>query len=469
MKTYQLYINGKWQDASSQEKREVLNPTTEAAIAQVQMANPEDVDQAVAAAKAAFPAWNQLPRQERANYLQKIADGIRERQDDLIDSIVQELGSSRSYVAYQQVLRSAEELEASIQASEAIDFEQTIDNSTIIKEGFGVVAAICPWNFPLNQIQRKMTPALLAGNTMVVKPATETPGAAMILAEIIDQVGLPAGVFNLITGSGAETGDYLAGHPDVRLISFTGSTQVGKSLYDKAKTSVKKLVLELGGKSPLVLLPEGDIDLAVKTALDTLTNNSGQICTALSRLIVPNQLVAQVEQVACDYLDSLKMGDPDQEDTVIGPLVSAKQQATVLKYIEEGLASGGRIVSNPKPCPDQGFYVTPTIFSGITNEMPIAREEIFGPVLVIIGYETPEEALEIANDTPYGLSGAVVGPDQAALDFARQMRTGNIMINGAGQHHFAPFGGYRESGLGRERGAYGIEDYLEVKAIFHPK
>lgn len=249
MKTYQLYINGKWQDASSQEKREVLNPTTEAAIAQVQMANQEDVDQAVSAAKAAFPAWNQLPRQERANYLQKIADGIRERQDDLIDSIVQELGSSRSYVAYQQVLRSAEELEASIQASEAIDFEQTIDNSTIIKEGFGVVAAICPWNFPLNQIQRKMTPALLAGNTMVVKPATETPGAAMILAEIIDQVGLPAGVFNLITGSGAETGDYLAGHPDVRLISFTGSTQVGKSLYDKAKTSVKKLVLELEGTS----------------------------------------------------------------------------------------------------------------------------------------------------------------------------------------------------------------------------
>lgn len=469
MKTYQLYMNGQWQDASSQEKREVLNPTTEAAIAQVQMANQEDVDQAVAAAKAAFPAWNQLPRQERANYLQKIADGIRERQDDLIDSIVQELGSSRSYVAYQQVLRSAEELEASIQASEMIDFEQTIENSTIIKEGFGVVAAICPWNFPLNQIQRKMTPALLAGNTMVVKPATETPGAAMILAEIIDRVGLPAGVFNLITGSGSETGDYLAGHPDVRLISFTGSTKVGKSLYDKAKTSVKKLVLELGGKSPLVLLPEGDIDLAVKTSLDTLTYNSGQICTALSRLIVPNQLVAQVEKAACDYLDSLKMGDPDQEDTVIGPLVSAKQQATVLKYIEEGLASGGRIVSNPKPCPDQGFYVTPTIFSGITNEMPIAREEIFGPVLVIIGYETPEEALEIANDTPYGLSGAVVGPDQAALDFARQMRTGNIMINGASQHHFAPFGGYRESGLGRERGAYGIEDYLEVKAIFHPK
>lgn len=312
-----------------------------------------------------------------------------------------------------------------------------------------------------------MTPALLAGNTLVVKPATETPGAAIILAEIIDQVGLPAGVFNLITGSGSTTGDYLASHPDVRLISFTGSTQVGKHLYENAQTTVKKLVLELGGKSPLVLLPDGDIQVAVKSSLDTLTNNSGQICTALSRLIVPKQLLSEVEQAACDYLDSLKLGDPNQEETVIGPLVSAKQQETVQEYIDKGLAAGGRIISKPKALPDRGFYITPTIFSDITNDMTIAREEIFGPVLVIITYETVEEALAIANDTPYGLSGAVVGSKEAARDFARQMRTGNIMINGAGQHHFAPFGGYRESGLGRERGAYGIEDYLEVKAIFH--
>ncbi|MBG9980951.1 aldehyde dehydrogenase family protein [Facklamia sp. DSM 111018] len=466
MKTYKLFIDGKWVDSVGTEICSVINPTNEEIVAEIPMAINKDVDKAVEAAKNAFPHWNALNPDERIPYLQKVADGIRERKEEILQSIIVELGAARSFAEYNQVERSADEIEASIQSLSKINFETEIENARIIKEGIGVVAAINPWNFPLNQIQRKITSALLAGNTVVVKPASETPTAAIILTEIIEAAGFPKGVFNLLTGSGSQMGAYLAGHPDVGLISFTGSTEVGKSLFEKAKTTVKHLVLELGGKSALVLLEGGDPELAIKTSIDTLTNNTGQICTALSRLIVPQNRLQEIEEIATKYVQSLKVGDPNEKDTIMGPLVSMAQKEKVMEFIEKGKNEGAKLIVGGKSLPDKGYFVEPTIFSQVDNQMAIAQEEIFGPVLSIIPYQTVEEALTIANDTKYGLSGAVVGPEEEAFDFAKKMRTGMVLINGAGQNNFAPFGGYKESGLGHERGHYGIEDYLETKSIF---
>lgn len=466
MKVHQIYINGSWKDSNSGKYQEVINPTTEDIVCKISLANKEDVDEAVSAARKAFPSWNSLSPRERAGYLQEIAKGIRDRKDDLIDVIVEELGSARSYVEYAQVLRSADEIEASIQSLEDVNFEEDIKNARVVKEGVGVVAAINPWNFPLNQIQRKMTPALLAGNTIVVKPASQTPSAAIILAEIVDKAGLGKGVFNLLTGTGSGLGDYLAGHPGVDLISFTGSTEVGKGLYEKAKDQVKRMVLELGGKSPMILLPGGDLDLAVESSIDSLANNSGQVCSALSRLIVPKESLGQVEEKAEEYFKSLKLGDPNEEDTVIGPLVSKDQYDTVLSYIEKGKEEGADLLIGGRPVDRKGYFIEPTIFTGVKNDMTIAQEEIFGPVLSIISYETVEEAIEIANDVVYGLSGAVVGPEDEAVEVALRLKTGDVYINDAESNSFAPFGGYKESGLGREVGKYGIENYLEIKSIF---
>ena len=466
MKTYKLFIDGEWVESSGSEMYSVINPSNEELVAKIPMATNEDVDRAVNAAKKAFPQWNALSPNERIPYLQKIADGIRERKEEILQSIIIELGATRSFAEYSQVERSADEIEASIESLSKIDFDIEIENARVIKEGIGVVAAINPWNFPLNQIQRKITSALLAGNTVVVKPASETPTAAIILTEIIEAAGFPQGVFNLLTGSGSQMGAYLAGHPDVGLISFTGSTEVGKSLYEKAKTTVKHLVLELGGKSALVLLEGGDSELAVTTSLDTLTNNTGQICTALSRLIVPQNRLEEIEEIATKYVHSLKVGDPNDKDTMVGPLVSKAQKDKVMAYIEKGKKEGAKLIAGGKSLPGKGYFVEPTIFSQVNNQMAIAQEEIFGPVLSIIPYESVDEALSLANNTKYGLSGAVVGPEEQAFDFAKKMRTGMVLINGAGQNNFAPFGGYKESGLGHERGHYGIEDYLETKSIF---
>ncbi|MCZ0717209.1 aldehyde dehydrogenase family protein [Aerococcus kribbianus] len=467
MKQYQLFIDGQWVDSHSGENQAVINPATEEEIAQIQMGNQEDVNDAVAAAKAAFPEWTALDPKERAQYVQKIADGIAARADELLDAVVTELGAPRSFAEYMQIKRTPEEMEASIAALDDVEFTEEIDNAKIVKEGVGVVAAINPWNFPLNQIQRKMTSALLAGNTIVVKPASETPITAMILADIVQEADLPAGVFNLITGSGSGLGAQLAGHPDVGLISFTGSTEVGKGLYDQAKGTVKKLVLELGGKSAMIYLDGGDLDLAVESSIDTILNNSGQVCTALTRLLVPADKLAEVEAKAIDYIKQVQVGDPNDPETRMGPLVSKKQEATVLEYIEKGKAEGAKVLIGGEKLDRKGYFVAPTVFTNVSNDMTIAQEEIFGPVLSIITYDSVEEAIELANDTTYGLSGAVVGPDDQAEEVALQLRTGNIIINGASQPHGAPFGGYKESGYGHERGKYGIEDYLDMKSIYH--
>lgn len=468
MKKYNNFINGTWQEPTSNEFKDVENPTTEETIAQVAYSNNADVDQAVAAAKEAFPTWNALSLEERAGYVEKLLAEIKAHKDELRGIIVEEFGAATSFTESGQIGLSINEMSATLDAIKDYDLTTDIGNTKVIKEGYGVVAAITPWNYPLNQIQRKITPALLAGNTVVVKPASDTPLTAVKLFELAEKVGFPNGVFNLILGSGSGVGNYLAEHEDVAVVSFTGSTEVGQDLYEAAAKGIKHIILELGGKSALVYLPGGNLSFAVKKAMDTILNNQGQTCTALTRLLVPKDELADVEaEVKAYYGERVVLGDPADPNTIVGPMVSASQKETVLDYIEKGKAEGAKVlVGDEKPSIEKGHFVTPTVFTNVSNDMTIAQEEIFGPVLAIVPYDTQEDAVSIANDSIYGLSGAVVGPNEAAYEVAKQLRTGNIFVNEAGRNPLAPFGGYKQSGLGRENGLFGVEDYLETKAVF---
>ncbi len=465
--TKKLYINGEWVDSTGTETTDVINPATEEVIATVAIGTNEDVDKAVAAAKAAFPTWNTRPVEERIEYMEKFYDKLEENKEHIMETIIKELGSSRQWTEKGQFGLPFSEVRAAIDEVKKHEFEYMIDTAQIIEEGYGVVAAITPWNYPLLQIERKIVPAFLAGNTAVLKPASETPLTAQIVADLLDEIDLPKGVFNLVTGKGSTTGDYLAGHEDVDVISFTGSTAVGSTMYEKAADGIKQVVLELGGKSPLIFLEGGDLEAAVKQAFGTVLNNTGQTCTALTRLIVPTDRLEETKELLKEYNDkSVVVGDPEDEDTVVGPLVSESQRETVLEYIEKGKEEGAEILFGGNKMDGKGFYVEPTVFVNVTNDMTIAQEEIFGPVLTVLTYDSVEEAIEIGNDSIYGLSGAVVGPEDEAKKVARQLRTGNILVNGAGRIPNAPFGGYKQSGRGRENGIYGVEDYLEIKAIF---
>lgn len=467
MKLKQLYINSEWIDSTGDEIADVLNPATEEVIAKVPVGTTDDVDKAVAAAKAAFPAWNATPIEDRIDLMEKFYTAIEARKDEIADTIVAELGASKKFAGTGQVGLPLSEIRATIDAVKDYDFEYTLKNTQIIEEGYGVVACITPWNYPLLQIERKVVPALLAGNTAILKPASNTPLTAVIYAEIMDEVGFPKGVFNLVTGSGSTTGDYLAGHEDVDVISFTGSTAVGSTMYEKAADGIKQVVLELGGKSPLIYLKGGDLKAAVKQAMNTVLNNQGQTCTALTRLLVPKDDLEETKQHILDFYETeVTVGDPTSEDTKVGPLVSADQRDTVLEYIEAGKEEGAEILVGGNKIDGPGYYVEPTVFVNATNDMKISQEEIFGPVLTVLTYDTVEDAVEIGNDIVYGLSGAVVGPEDEAVKVARQLRTGNILVNGAGRVPEAPFGGYKQSGRGRENGIYGVKDYLEIKAIF---
>lgn len=465
--TSKLYINGAWVDSESNETIDVLNPANEEVITQIPHANHEDVDKAVAAAKSAFPSWNALPVKERANYLSQLADAIDESTDELIDVIIEELGSAREFTKNSQVGRTAQEIRGIINNLDQFEFVEEHAGYNVLKEGFGVVAAITPWNYPLNQIQRKIAPALIAGNTVVVKPASNTPLTGFLLTRLIDEIGFPKGVFNFLTGSGSDTGDYLAGHDDVSVISFTGSTEVGKGLYEKASHRVKKLVLELGGKSVMLYLEGGDLEKAIKLSMDTVLNNTGQTCSALTRLLIPESHSNEAKEIIKAYYEERALtGQPREEKTVVGPAVSKDQQERIYDYIDKGVAEGATLFLGGKRLDGKGYFVQPTVFTEVTNDMTIAQEEIFGPVLTVITYKDVEEAVEIANDSNYGLSGAVVGPAEEAYEIASRLRTGNIIVNGAPRPADALFGGYKESGLGREVGLWGLADYLEEKAIF---
>lgn len=466
MKNNKIYINGEWISSTGTEVSWVINPATEEKIGEVAVGTKEDIDKAVAAAKKAFLNWSRTPVEKRIAYMEKIYKGIEKKQQQIADQIIEELGSSRTFVETVHAPQPLNEIRSAINEIKDFNFVEQKRNADIYYEPYGVVACITPWNFPINQIQRKITPALLAGNTVVVQPPTNTPLTALIYAEIIEESGLPKGVFNLVTGKGSDIGNYLAGHEDVDAVSFTGSTAVGETMFKQAGKGIKHLVLELGGKSPLLFLKGGDLKLAVQRSMDTVLNNQGQTCSALTRLIIPEEDLEDAKKEILEYSKEIVVGDPRDPDTIVGPLVSEKQMEKVLDDIKTGVEEGAEILVGGNKIDRKGYYVEPTVFVNVKNHMKIAQKEIFGPVLCVITYSTLEEGIEIANQVPYGLSGAVVGPKEEAEKAALQIRTGNIFINAAEGNPYAPFGGFKQSGFGRENGIYGIKDYLQTKAVF---
>lgn len=470
MHQQQFYIDGQWVEPSSSARREVINPATEAPAGVIAMGASADVDRAVAAAKAAFPAFSATTREERLDLIARIGVAYKKRFDDMAKAITAEMGAPFKMLASgAQAASGLGHFRAVAAALKEMEFERLQGSTLIVKEAAGVCALITPWNWPANQMACKIAPALAAGCTMVLKPSELAPLSAVVLAEILDDAGLPPGVFNLVQGDGEGVGAPLAAHPDVDMVSFTGSTRAGKLVMKTAADTVKKVALELGGKSANILLDDADFPRAVKQGVLTLMLNSGQNCNAPSRMLVPADRLEEVEAIAAATLGKLVVGDPQVETTTMGPVANGAQFARVQQMIESGIAEGAKLVAGGPGRPDgiaHGYFVRPTIFSRVTPAMTIAREEIFGPVLSIIAYQDEDDAVRIANDTPYGLSGYVSSPDLArARSVARRLRTGNVHLNGAPIDNTAPFGGYKQSGLGREWGAWGIEEYLETKAI----
>ena len=470
MHQQQFYIGGQWVEPSSAARREVINPATEAPAGVIAMGAAADVDRAVAAAKAAFPAFAATTREERLDLIARIGVAYKKRFDDMAKAISAEMGAPFKMLASgAQAASGLGHFRAVAAALKEMEFERLQGSTLIVKEAAGVCALITPWNWPANQMACKIAPALAAGCTMVLKPSELAPLSAVVLAEILDDAGLPPGVFNLVQGDGEGVGAPLTAHPDVDMVSFTGSTRAGKLVMKTAADSVKKVALELGGKSANILLDDADFPRAVKQGVLTLMLNSGQNCNAPSRLLVPESRLEEVETLAAATLGKLVVGDPQDDTTTLGPVANGAQFARVQQMIDSGIAEGAKLVAGGPGRPEgiaRGYFVRPTIFSRVTPAMTIAREEIFGPVLSIIAYKDEDDAVRIANDTPYGLSGYVSSSDLArARRVARRLRTGNVHLNGAPVDTTAPFGGYKQSGLGREWGAWGIEEYLETKAI----
>jgi acyl-CoA reductase-like NAD-dependent aldehyde dehydrogenase len=463
-----LYIDGAWVTPAGTGTLEVIDSTTEEVFATVPAGEPADIDRAVAAAKAAFDGWAEEPAPERGKLLRRVAEALEARRDEIAEIITHEVGMPKGQSAAIQVGTGINAFSTASELASTFPFEET-DNGLVVREPIGVVGCITPWNYPLNQIGAKVAYALAAGCTVVLKPSEVAPVNAFILAEIIDDIGFPAGVFNLVTGLGPVVGEALAAHPDVDMVSFTGSTRAGKRVAELAARTVKKIALELGGKSPNVILDDADFASAVAAGVGAAYANSGQTCSALTRMIVPRSRLAEVEQIARETAESYTVGDPFAEGTRLGPLVSSVQRERVRGYIEKGIEEGAVLVTGGAEPPeglDTGYFVRPTVFSNVTRDMTIAQEEIFGPGLSIMPYDTEEEAIEIANDTVYGLAGAVSGSDERARRVARKIRAGQVRVNAGRGGGGAPFGGYKQSGLGREHGTYGLEEFLEVKALF---
>ncbi|MEU8527229.1 aldehyde dehydrogenase family protein [Streptomyces sp. NPDC048629] len=455
-----LYIGGEWRPAVSTESIAVLNPADEQVIGHVPAGTAEDVDAAVRAARAALPGWAATRPAERAALLGALRDGLRERAEDIAATVTAELGAPAKLASAVHT-----ELPIAVAASYAElaathSFVEEIGNSVVYAEPVGVVGAITPWNYPLHQIVAKVAPALAAGCTLVLKPAEDTPLTAQLFAEAVDAAGFPAGVFNLVTGLGPVAGQALAEHADVDLVSFTGSTAVGRRIGALAGGAVKRVALELGGKSANVILPSADLAKAVSVGIANVMSNSGQTCSAWTRMLVPAERYEEAVELAAEAVAKYVPGER------IGPLVSAVQQARVRGYIEQGIAEGARLVAGGPEAPlETGYYVAPTVFADVTPEMTIAQEEIFGPVVSILRYEGEEEALALANGTVYGLGGAVWGERNEAVAFARRMDTGQVDINGGRFNPLAPFGGYKQSGVGRELGTHGLAEYLQTKSL----
>ncbi|MFE2986609.1 aldehyde dehydrogenase family protein [Streptomyces sp. NPDC059262] len=454
-----MYIGGEWRVAAGADTIAVVNPADEQVIAHVPAGVAEDVDAAVFAAHEAFPAWAATPPAERAARIAALRDVLVARKDEIAETVTAELGAPLQFS--QMVHAGVPILVAGSYAELAASyaFEEKVGNSTVYAEPVGVVGAITPWNYPLHQIVAKVAPALAAGCTVVLKPAEDTPLTAQLFAEAVHEAGIPAGVFNLVTGLGPVAGQALAEHPGVDLVSFTGSTAVGRQIGATAGAAVKRVALELGGKSANVILPSADLAKAVGVGIANVMGNSGQTCSAWTRMLVHTSQYDEAVELAAEA--AAKYGDR------IGPLVNAKQHTRVRGYIEKGVAEGARLVAGGPEAPrEQGYFVSPTVFADVTPEMTIAQEEIFGPVVSIIRYEDEGDALRIANGTVYGLAGAVWAADGAeAMAFARRMDTGQVDINGGRFNPLAPFGGYKQSGVGRELGVHGLSEYLQTKSL----
>ncbi|MEU6842088.1 aldehyde dehydrogenase family protein [Streptomyces sp. NPDC046716] len=454
-----MYIGGEWRAAAGGDTIAVVNPVDESVIGQVPAGTAEDIDAAVRAARAAFPAWAATAPAERAARIAALRDVLVARKDEVAETVTAELGAP---LPFSQMVHAGVPILVSGSYAELAashPFEEKVGNSTVYAEPVGVVGAITPWNYPLHQIVAKVAPALAAGCTVVLKPAEDTPLTAQLFAEAVAEAGIPAGVFNLVTGIGAVAGQALAEHPDVDLVSFTGSTAVGRQIGATAGAAIKRVALELGGKSANVILPSADLAKAVNVGIANVMGNSGQTCSAWTRMLVHTDQYDEAVELA--GAAAAKYGDR------IGPLVNAKQQARVRGYIEKGVAEGARLVVGGTEAPhEKGYFVAPTVFADVTPEMTIAQEEIFGPVVSLIRYEDEDDALRIANGTVYGLAGAVWAGDEAeAVAFARRMDTGQVDINGGRFNPQAPFGGYKQSGVGRELGSHGLSEYLQTKSL----
>jgi aldehyde dehydrogenase (NAD+) len=464
-----LYIGGEWVEPAGEGRIEVVNPTTGATIARIPEGTPEDADRAVRAARAAFDSWAATSPYERAQLCAAIGAKLAERGDDLAALISTELGMPITPSRMIQAGLPSVTFSSQAELVEEIEWEEEVGNSLIVREPAGVVAAITPWNYPLHQIANKVAPALTAGCTVVLKPSEVVPLNAFVLAEVCDEAGLPAGVFNLVTGTGPVVGEAIVSHPETDMVSFTGSTRAGRRVSELAAQAVKRVSLELGGKSPNVILDDANLEQAVTDGVAKCYLNSGQTCSALTRMLVPRDQLEQAEGIASVVAESFTPGDPFTEGTMLGPLVSEAQLERVRGYIEKGVAEGARLVTGGAEPPeglDHGYFVRPTVFSDVTSEMTIAQEEIFGPVLAIIPYEDEQDAVRIANDTIYGLAGGVwSGDEERAKRVAARIRTGQVEINGGAFNPLAPFGGYKQSGHGRELGRYGVEEFLVAKSL----
>jgi len=476
----QFFIGGQWVDpVEPAGSIEVIDPSTEQVCGSIPVGSAADVDAAVAAARSAFDGsgngdgWGLTSLDERLDALVALADALDARADELGELIATELGMPAKLARIIQAGMPLGNVRAQADLARQVEWESTVNNTLVVREPVGVVGAITPWNYPLHQVICKVAPALAAGCTVVLKPSEVAPLSAWVLAEAVEAAGLPAGVFNLVGGTGPVVGEAIAAHPDVDMVSFTGSTQAGKRVAAVAAGTVKRVALELGGKSANVILDDADLDRCVPPGVvGGCYLNSGQTCTALTRMLVPRHLQDRVVELAVAAAEAVRVGRAHDEGTQLGPLVSAAQRDRVRNYISQGIAEGARLVTGGVEPPDgldTGYFVRPTVFADVTPDMVIAQEEIFGPVLSIMPYDTVDEAVAIANGTAYGLAGAVQSADEdRAMAVARRLRTGSVDVNGGRYNLFAPFGGYKQSGIGRENGVWGIEEFCEVKALQLP-
>ncbi len=465
----QLYIGGRWTTPSSTKTLEVTDSNTGEVWATIPEGTEADADAAVAAARAAFDGWSQTAPDKRAEFVQKIADGLKARSDELARAISTEVGMPIKLSTMVQVGGPVAAWANYAKLAREFEYDSKVGNSVVTREPVGVVAAITPWNYPLNQITLKVAPALAAGCTVVLKPSEVAPINAFILAEVIHDAGLPAGVFNLVTGLGPVVGEALARNPDVDMVSFTGSTRAGKRVSEVGAQTVKRIALELGGKSASIVLDDADFEKAVKGSVANCYMNSGQTCSAWTRLLVPRARLDEARAIAKAAAESFTVGSAFGDGVRLGPLVSAVQRDRVLGYIRRGIEEGCDLVTGGAEPPQGvggGYFVKPTVFVVADPKATLAQEEVFGPVLAIIPYDTEADAIRIANDSIYGLSGAVwAGTDERAMQVARRLRTGQVDLNGGRWNPQAPFGGYKQSGRGRENGVYGLEEFLEYKAM----